>query len=295
MIRILGTVFAGVLGLAFGSFLNVCASRWPDEKSVRKGRSHCDSCERELEWWENIPLASWLALHGKCRTCKASIGWRHPVAELAVGVLWAMAVWQFVSTYPVPHFSDLTYATEFANVICRLVFLWLLVALTVTDAEHLWLPDRLILPGLGLGLLLGVIRGLLTAFLQFHGGFEHLVATGAATWFLSAVFSAAVVLIIRWVYIMIRGQEGLGLGDVKLLAMIGGWVGFKSAMLAFGIGVLTCAGYALLLLSTPEVRADKKAWAQKKLPLGAFVCFGGVIAGFWGIPIVAAFLSWSGH
>jgi len=84
MIRVLGTVFAALLGLAFGSFLNVCLSRWPQDESVAAPRSHCRSCGRTLPWWENVPLLSWLALRGRCRSCKAWIGWRYPLVELAV-------------------------------------------------------------------------------------------------------------------------------------------------------------------------------------------------------------------
>jgi len=91
MIRILGTIFAGLLGLAFGSFLNVCLSRWPEGESVVKPRSHCRHCSHTLAWWENVPLASWLVLRGRCRGCGAWIGWRYPLVEAAVGGLWA---WQ---------------------------------------------------------------------------------------------------------------------------------------------------------------------------------------------------------
>ncbi len=85
MIRIVGTILAGLLGLAFGSFLNVCLSRWPEGESVVKPRSHCRNCGRTLAWWENVPLVSWIALRGRCRTCKAKISWRYPLVELAVG------------------------------------------------------------------------------------------------------------------------------------------------------------------------------------------------------------------
>ncbi len=94
MIRILGTIFAGLLGLAFGSFLNVCLSRWPAGESVVKPRSHCRQCGRTLAWWENVPLVSWLALRGRCRTCRAWIGWRYPLVELAVGIPWAIYGWR---------------------------------------------------------------------------------------------------------------------------------------------------------------------------------------------------------
>ena len=95
MIRILGTIFAGLLGLAFGSFLNVCLSRWPAGESVVQPRSHCRQCGRTLAWWENVPLVSWLALRGRCRTCRAWIGWRYPLVEAAVGALWVISVWHF--------------------------------------------------------------------------------------------------------------------------------------------------------------------------------------------------------
>ncbi len=99
MIRILGTVFAALLGLAFGSFLNVCLSRWPEGESVVTPRSHCRACGRTLAWWENVPLLSWLALRGRCRTCGVWIGWRYPLVELAVGGLWASAfAWLFLGS-----------------------------------------------------------------------------------------------------------------------------------------------------------------------------------------------------
>ena len=108
------------------------------------------------------------------------------------------------------------------------------------------------------------------------------------------MLAAGVVLLIRWVYWMIRHQEGIGLGDVKLMAMLGGWIGFKGAMLAFGLGVLAGAAFALLLLASPSVRASRRNWQSKKLPFGAFICLGGIISAFWGQPIIAAYMRWAG-
>jgi len=292
MIPLYGCVVAGVLGLAFGSFLNVCVSRWPNDESILKPRSHCRSCGRQLAWWENVPLVSWLALRGRCRTCHASIGWRYPLAELAVAVLWAVAVWRFLSAYPLPNFHDVTYALNLANTAASIIFFWILVALAVLDAENLWLPDRLILPGIGLGLVLGATRATLITFLQAGGGFailKNMVGNAVAIWFLGAVVAAAVVLAIRFVFRLIRGQEGIGMGDVKLMAMLGGWLGIKPSLIAFGIGVITCALYALLMLAAPSVRADPKAWAKIRLPFGTFICLGGVVCAFWGVPIVVAY------
>jgi len=292
MIPLFGTVLAAVLGLAFGSFLNVCASRWPENESILKPPSHCRSCDRRLAWWENLPLVSWLALRGHCRTCHASIGWRYPLAELAVAILWAATVWRFLSSHTQPDFSDLAYTIDLANTVASIIFLWLLVALAVLDAENLWLPDRLVLPGIALGLLLGVTCASLESFLHLGGGFvvwEHMVAMATVSWFLGAVVAAAVVLAARFIFIVIRDQEGIGMGDVKLMAMLGGWFGIKRSLLAFAIGVVTCAVYALLMLRAPSIRANPKAWAKLKLPLGTFICLGGVVTAFWGVPIVLAY------
>src|ERR1035437_11155242 len=108
MIRVLGTVFAALLGLAFGSFLNVCLSRWPEGESVVKPRSHCRTCARTLAWWENVPLLSWLSLRGRCRGCGTWIGMRYPVVEAAVGALWAIQAWRLL-----PELLDSSLSTNF--------------------------------------------------------------------------------------------------------------------------------------------------------------------------------------
>src|ERR1700744_5340179 len=95
-LRIYATLFAALAGLAFGSFLNVCLTRCPAGESIAKPRSHCRNCGRTLAWWENIPLASWLALRGRCRTCGAWIGVRYPLVELAISVLWGFIGWRLM-------------------------------------------------------------------------------------------------------------------------------------------------------------------------------------------------------
>ena len=209
-----------------------------------------------------------------------------------MAVLWAVSVWRFLSANPFPNFHDVTYTVNLANTAASIIFFWILVALAVLDAENLWLPDRLIWPGIGLGLVLGVTRATLITFLQAGGGFavwKNMVGMAGVTWFLGAVIAAAVVLAVRWIFIMIRGQEGIGMGDAKLMALLGGWLGIKPSLIAFGIGVITCAVYALLMLRAPSIRANPKAWGTMKLPFGTFICLGGVVCAFWGVPIVAAY------
>jgi leader peptidase (prepilin peptidase)/N-methyltransferase len=300
MIRTVVVVLAGLVGLALGSFLNTCASRWPNDEKVTKPRSHCRSCKRTLTWWENIPLVSWLALRGRCRTCNAAIGWRYPVAELAVSLLWAYSAWRIFDAAPELNAGIMSYAglIAVANGIFRMIFMWLLVALAVLDAEDLWLPNILTIPGIGLGFLLAGTHATIDTFLQGSGNFtvfKHFAAVDVIQfWFIGAAFSATAILIIRWIYQMIRDQEGIGLGDVKLMAMLGGWIGFKGATVAFAIAVLLGAAVAIVLLTAPSQRGKKGKWSLKKLPFGTFLCVGGIIAGFWGESIIAAYMRVSG-
>jgi len=136
MIRMMGTISAALLGLVFGSFLNVCLSRWPEGESVVKPRSHCRNCDHTLAWWENVPVVSWLALRGSCRKCGAWIGWRYPLVELAVGSVWAVAAWQLSG----PSFEHLLLsAFPWAGIsllVLKLAFYWVLIGLAALDAEY---------------------------------------------------------------------------------------------------------------------------------------------------------------
>src|ERR1039457_3474690 len=138
MIRILGTIFAGLLGLAFGSFLNVCLSRWPQGESVVAPRSHCRNCTHTLTWWENIPLISWLVLRGRCRNCRTWIGVRYPLVEFAVGALWATSAWQFFYGISALDSPDIFIYVALAAAVEKMALYWLLVGLALLDAENLW-------------------------------------------------------------------------------------------------------------------------------------------------------------
>jgi len=289
MIRILGTIFAGVLGLAFGSFLNVCLSRWPQGESVVQPRSHCRQCERTLTWWENVPLVSWLALRGRCRTCRAWIGWRYPLVEVSVGALWAIVAWQFggVMGLPDPPSIDIT----LIDVVGRMIFYWGLVALAVLDAENLWLPDWITYPGIALGFLLTSVLAPLDDFWWS----ERTTAKSAAVDDLLAIaIAAALILLIRWIYWLVRRREGIGLGDAKLMALLAAWLGLPGALFAFGLGAVIGSLFAVVLLAIPSARKQSEGWGKIKLPLGTFLCIGGIISSLWGQPMIAAYLRWAG-
>jgi len=295
MIRILGTIFAGLLGLAFGSFLNVCLSRWPESESVVRPRSHCRDCDHVLAWWENVPLVSWLALRGRCRNCGVWIGWRYPLVELAVGVLWAATSWSLFqslsdATIPSSYFYETT-----ATAIGEMIFYWSLVALAALDAEYFWLPDLITLPGIALGFcfttLTPALQNLVPGeFHKFTVGFQ--IELGVPGGLISISAAAALVLLIRWLYKLIRKREGMGLGDVKLMAMLGAWLGLPGALLAFGLGAVLGAVAALVLLVVPA--RDSESWAGTRLPFGTFLCIGGIVSSLWGEQVIAAYLHWAG-
>jgi leader peptidase (prepilin peptidase)/N-methyltransferase len=302
MMRILGTIFAGLLGLAFGSFLNVCLSRWPEGESVVQPRSHCRQCGRTLTWWENVPLVSWLALRGRCRTCRAWIGWRYPLVELAIALLWGHCAWTFLSVALDPelytHHLPLRDIYEALGVMVgNLIFYWLMIALASLDAEHLWLPNWITLPGAALGFA-GI--SLSPALQKLDPEYYPKVTTGfqiemmGIGGLISIVTAAGLILLIRWLYWLIRRREGIGLGDAKLMALLAAWLGLPQALLAFGIGVVLGALAAVVLLVVPSARRESETWAMSKLPLGTFLCIGGIVSSLWGQPILAVYLRWAG-
>jgi leader peptidase (prepilin peptidase) / N-methyltransferase len=295
-IRIWGTVFAGLLGLAFGSFLNVCLSRWPEGESIVTPRSHCRRCGHVLVWWENVPLVSWVALRGRCRGCGARIAWRYVLVELTIGVLWAHLAWQSLRE---PWDADWPPNEIFSGllvVIGRAIFLWLLVALAALDAENLWLPDRLTLPGIALGIGYKIFILALIAHGNGYDAFENErygIYGAAGKWLLGILVAAGLILLIRWTYWLIRRREGIGLGDAKLMALLAAWLGLQGALLAFGLGVVLGAVVAVMVLLLPK-KQNGESRALLKLPLGTFLCIGGIVSTLWGQRIIAAYLGWAG-
>lgn len=302
MIRIFGTVLAGLLGLAFGSFLNVCLSRWPEGESVVTPRSHCRQCGRTLAWCENVPLVSWLALRGRCRTCDTAISWRYPAVEVIIGLLWAFTVWRALPALISPNLSPtdgplvFLYVSGLDLAIGRLVLYWALVALAVLDAEYLWLPNWITFPGIALGILLNSGHFVLADWLG-EGPNIGLPGTFAGSLLgesVAPLAAAGLILLIRWTYWLIRRREGIGLGDAKLMAMVGAWLGLSGALLSFGIGVLLGALFALIALAIPTARRGSETWLAAKLPLGTFLCIGGIISALWGQPIIDTYKRWAG-
>ncbi len=299
---------AFLLGLLFGSFLNVCISRLPEHRSVVKPRSHCPRCMAPIRWYDNVPLLSWVLLAAKCRSCKAAIPWRYPAVELATG-LWfvllgghifgivqAQRIWDFGR----PATGDVV--SHYVAAVGIALFGFLLIGLLVMDWQTRTLPDAFTLTGTAIGFFLVCVqaiflpRGVGDIHLSpknqlrlsspgsfasqgdvFLTGPEHLVWGRV----LAICCAAAVPWLIRAIYKAVRKQEGLGMGDVKLIAMIAAFLGFAPAMLALFIGVILGAIYGVMLL------ARRRATTASQIPLGTFLCIGGLVAAVIGGPLVA--------
>jgi leader peptidase (prepilin peptidase)/N-methyltransferase len=300
---------AFLLGLLFGSFLNVCISRLPEHRSVLKPRSHCPKCLAPIRWYDNVPLLSWVLLAAKCRNCKAAIPWRYPAVELAIGLWFALAAASSFGVANAAHSDRISRVltngnfTQIALGGFGLAILgFLLIGLLVMDWQTHTLPDAFTLTGLAIGFFVVCVqaiflpRGVYDIHLNpkfslrmsspgsfasqgdvFMTGPEHLVYGRL----LAVCAAAAIPWLIRALYKAVRKREGLGLGDVKLMAMIAAFLGFAPAMLALFIGVLLGAFYGVILL------AKRRASATSQLPLGTFLSIGGLIAALLAEPMLA--------
>jgi leader peptidase (prepilin peptidase) / N-methyltransferase len=245
-----------VFGLLIGSFLNVCIYRWPRDLSVVRPRSHCVACGKTIAWYDNIPVVSYLILSGRCRHCGARISWRYPAVELLTGVAFFIAVAQFGFTLA-------------ALKTC--VLSAVLIALIFTDLEERILPDPLTLGGTVAGVLF-------SAFVPMPPGIAQLFFSGRAVSLLESALGAAapplVLWLVGWLYYRLRHKEGLGLGDVKLVAMVGSFLGLSGALLTLAAGSIagSVIGYGY-------IHAAKKDPSTYELPFGTFLGIAGLVIG----------------
>ena len=291
-----------ILGLEFGSLLNVCIVRIPRGESIVTPRSHCMACGHLVRWYDNLPILSWLLLRTRCRDCKAQIPWRYPAVELAVGLWFAICANQLFALQ-LAKVSRLSGPTtgEYVGVAGFAILGFLLIGLIVMDWQTLRLPDAFTLPGIGIGLLLVCVQAyflapgegdiVLNTSHQFRlsspGSFAaqgNVFLTGAEALIMgriAAIAGAALLLFaIGWIYKAVRKRDGMGMGDVKLLAMIAAFVGFGESLLALFAGVLAASVCGLVLI------ARGKAGATTRMPFGSFLAAGGLFAALFGARIV---------
>lgn len=247
-------LYAALCGLVVGSYLNVVIHRLPTGESTVVPASHCPQCGARIRARDNLPLVSFLLLRGRCRDCGASISWRYPAVEAATALLFAAVAARFGASL---------------DALAAALFGALLLALAGIDLEHFLLPDRLTLPGIAFGLLAQPLLswGSLAAALEGALGGAGLLLTFAGAWYL------------------LRQHEGMGLGDVKMAALVGAFLGWKGIALALLGGAFAGAIVGLALV------AAGRGGLGSRLPFGVFLAAGGIGALFVGPAPVDAYLA----
>lgn len=228
-----------VFGLLIGSFLNVVIYRLPAEESIVWPGSHCPKCDRPLQPWENIPVLSWLALRGRCSSCRSPISWRYPAIELLNALLWVAVYLTFGFTL---------------QTLALLVLVSLMVVIFWIDFDTQYIYDQTTFPGVALGLLY--------SYCITH---QFMSALAAA---LYAVAAVSLVYGLSWLFLR---EEGIGGGDLTLVAMMGAWLALKGMILALGLGVLFGALMGMAVVFTSYVK--ERYWAPVGLALASAVAF----------------------
>jgi leader peptidase (prepilin peptidase) / N-methyltransferase len=251
-----------LLGMACGSFLNVCITRIPRGESVVRPRSHCRSCGLPIANRDNVPLLSWILLRARCRFCGHRISWLYPMIEAATSLLF-LACWLKFG----PGWQSIGWA-----ILC-----FLLLGLAVMDAQTMLLPDLFTIPGFLLGVVFTGLRGALAGVRP-----EAVAGLRSAAWAsLAAILAAGLLFLLLGLYWLIRRRQGIGMGDIKLVAMLAAWLGLTQTALVFFIAVVAGAAYGLFLIATHRSNEGCAA-SQLAIPFGAFLSSAGLYSIFLG-------------
>lgn len=246
---VLTAAIAALFGALVGSFLNVCVYRWPRDLSVVAPRSACPSCEKPVVWYDNVPVLSYLVLRGRCRHCASPIGIQYPLVELATALIWAATVIRLG-----PSVEALRGA----------VFLTILLGIALTDAQHYLIPDEFSIGGTVVGLL----------FAALPGGFPLLSAVAGAAIGYGGLWAVAVL------GTRLFRKPAMGGGDIKMMAMVGAFLGPAGVLLTVFFGALLGA----LIFGPISMRTGKL------VPFGIFLALGAAIVHGWGDAIIDWYL-----
>ena len=239
---------AAVLGLCIGSFLNVCIHRLPKGESLVRPPSRCPNCGYSLRWYHNLPVVSWVALRGRCAGCRAPISARYPAVELITAILWVFIVWLTPPGWLLAS---------------RLVLGTALIVLFMIDLEHHILPNSITLPGIVVGF-----------------AFSLVAPPGPFDAFLGIVVGGGVLYGIALAYYLIRKEEGMGMGDVKMLAMIGAFLGWRAVLVTLVLSSFAGALVGVLMMAT------QRGSMRYALPFGTFLAIGALVAMLTGEPLI---------
>jgi leader peptidase (prepilin peptidase)/N-methyltransferase len=246
-------VFLTLWGLCIGSFLNVCIHRLPLRQSVVSPGSRCPHCGYALTWRDNIPLVSYALLAGRCRSCRAPISMRYPFVEALTAAIFLWHVWVFGVTWLLA---------------VRLIFACALLVLFAIDLEHQILPDRITLPGIVAGFLCSLV--LPPGPLLSLGG---ILAGGGILWAIAEL------------WFRLRKVDGMGFGDVKMLAMVGAFLGLPLVFVTFVLATMMGGIVGVILLAT------RRANMATAVPFGTMLAVAALIASLYGDPLLAWYLS----
>jgi leader peptidase (prepilin peptidase)/N-methyltransferase len=253
-------IFAFVFGLMIGSFLNVCIYRIPLKKSIVNPPSGCPGCGERIKFYDNIPIISYVILKGKCRHCRQPISLLYPFIELMTGLL-SLAI--FVNSYP-----------DYGKYLAFFIFVAALIVITFIDLSHQIIPDIISIPGIVAGFLVSVIFNIIYTYpITWHESILGIIVGGGI------LYAVAVG------YEKLTGKSGMGGGDVKLLAMIGAWMGWRALPLIILISSLSGSiiGATALLLAGKGLRT--------RIPFGPFLVLGALIYLFFGTRIESYYFS----
>jgi leader peptidase (prepilin peptidase) / N-methyltransferase len=242
-----------LLGLAIGSFLNVCIHRIPLGQSLTTPPSRCPGCEYRLRWFDNIPVVSYILLRGRCRTCRTPISIRYPLVELTTMVLFAV------------HGEVFGWS---ALLVPRLLFACAMVVLFAIDLEHQLLPNVITLPGIAIGLVASAV-----------------LPPGIVDAIIGVLVGGGVLWLIGEAYFRYSGQEGMGGGDVKMLAMIGAFLGWKLVLVTLVLSSVAGSLIGVLVIVV------KRGGMKYALPYGTFLALGALVASLVGDQIVNWYVS----
>ena len=270
-----GYILAGVFGAIIGSFLNVVIHRVPHEESVVFPNSRCPSCGAVIAFYDNIPILSYIALGAKCRRCKEHISIRYPAVEALTAALFVAVAWHDGMGVRLPF---------------DLVFVSALLALVFIDAEHMILPNVITYPGIVFALVARLVIPFLTRIPHFddlpsliNGPFEGwpiwAASLGGAV--IGALVGGGSLWLMGWIWERLRGVEAMGLGDVKMMFMVGAYLGWRLTIFTIFVGVLTGSIIGVVLMARQRERN-----MQMLLPFGIFLGLGAIAALLFGSQIV---------
>lgn len=270
-----GYVLAGIFGAIIGSFLNVVIHRVPLEESIVFPNSRCPSCGAVIAFYDNIPVLSYALLGGKCRGCKEHISFRYPAVEMLTAALFVAVAWHDRMSVALPF---------------DLVFVSALLALIFIDAEHMILPNVITYPGIVFAVVARLAIPFLTRTPHFddlpsliNGPFEGMpiwvASLGGAV--IGALIGGGSLWLMGWIWEKLRGVEAMGLGDVKMMFMVGAYLGWRLTILTIFVGVLTGSIIGVLLMARQRERN-----MQMLLPFGIFLGIGAVASLLFGGQVV---------